>query len=84
VLNCREVSRLVSSDELASAGGILRLRVRFHLLICRECRRYADQMRIIGNVAREVTRSLAIDTKVLARLENSILENARGGTNQLS
>jgi len=72
----------VASDELASAGAILRLRVRFHLLICRECRRYADQLRIIGNVARDVTRSLAIDTEVLARLENSILDNARGGTNQ--
>jgi len=83
VLNCKEVSRLVSSDELASAGFILRLRARFHLLICRECRRYADQMRIIGTAAREVMRGLVLDPGVLARLERSILDDARGGADQL-
>ena len=84
MLNCKEVSRLVASDELASAGVILRLRARFHLLICRECRRYADQLRIIGTTARDMMQSLVLDTAVLARLEKSILDDARGGTNNNS
>ena len=53
VLNCKEVSRIVASDELETLGVIKRLRMRFHLLICRECRRYAEQIRTIGAAARE-------------------------------
>lgn len=79
MLNCRDVSRLVASDELSSAGAILRLRARFHLLICRECRRYANQLRIIGAAARDMMRSLVPDADVLTRLERSILDDAYGG-----
>jgi hypothetical protein len=78
VLNCKEVSRLVSSDELATAGAIKRLRARFHLLMCRECRRYADQLRIIGTAARDKVRSLVPERETIARLEKSILDDAFG------
>jgi hypothetical protein len=82
VLNCREVSRLVSSDELATVGAVKRLRARFHLLICRECRRYAEQLRIIGAAARDKVRSLVRDRETITRLEQSILDDAFGGTNR--
>jgi hypothetical protein len=78
VLNCREVSRIVASDELESLGFVKRLRIRFHLMICRECRRYAGQIRVIGFVARERMLSLAGDEASLARLEKSILDGAFG------
>ena len=78
MLNCKEVSRLVSSDELASAGVVMRARARFHLLICRECRRYAEQLRIIGTAAREKMRTLVGDKETIARLERSILDDAFG------
>ena len=78
VLNCKEVSRLVSSGELETAGSVKRLRARFHLLICRECRRYAEQIRIIGTAARDKVRSLVPDRETVSRLEKSILNDAFG------
>jgi len=82
VLNCKEVSRIVASDELETLGAFMRLRVRFHLLICRECRRYADQIRAIGIAARERAQFLLGDKESIARLERSILDNAFGATNK--
>ena len=78
VLNCKEVSRLVASDELRTSGVVTRLRVRMHLLICRHCRRYVEQLRIIGTAARANMRNLVGDKETLARLENSILDDAFG------
>jgi len=78
VLDCKEVSRIVASDELATASAVKRFRVRLHLLICRGCKRYADQLRIIGIVARERVQSLAGDGETLMRLENAILDDAFG------
>ena len=80
MLNCKEVSRIVASDELETLGVIKRLRMRFHLLICRECRRYAEQIRTIGAAAREKVRSLLADKESIARLERSILDGAFGAT----
>jgi hypothetical protein len=82
VLNCKEVSRIVASDELASLGVMKRLRTRMHLLICRECRRYAEQLRIIGAAARGKMRSLVRDTDTITRLEKSILNDAFGGSEE--
>ena len=78
MLNCKEVARTVASDELENVGALKRLRIRFHLLICRECRRYSEQIRIIGAVARESMRNLAVDKTALARMEKSILDGAFG------
>ena len=78
VLNCKEVARIVASDELESLGVVKQLRIRFHLLICRGCRRYAEQIHTIGVAARERVRSLAFDDAALVRIENSILDGAFG------
>ena len=79
VLNCKEISRIVASDELETLGGLKRFRVRFHLLICLGCRRYADQIRIMGSAAREKIRTILPNPDVISRLEKSILDNAFGG-----
>lgn len=78
MLSCKEVSRLVASGELDDAGPVLKLRVRFHFLLCSRCRRYAEQMRIIGSVARERMSGLLPDAQLASRLEESILEQALG------
>ena len=78
MLSCKEVSRLVSSDELESVGAVKRFRARLHLLLCRECRRYAEQLRIIGTAAREKMRNLVGDKETITRLEKSILDDAFG------
>ena len=78
MLSCKEVSHLVSSDELESVGAVKRFRARLHLLLCRECRRYAEQLRIIGTAAREKMRNLVGDKETITRLEKSILDDAFG------
>ncbi len=50
--NCKEVSTILAGDGLEGAGPGKRLSVWFHLLMCRYCRRYARQIRSIGDMAR--------------------------------
>lgn len=82
MLNCKEVSRIVASDELESLGTLKRLRVRFHLLICRKCSRYAEQIRTIGVAARNKFRNLMQDEASIVRLERAILDDAFGASDK--
>lgn len=50
---CRDLSRLVAADELARASWTKRLCARIHLLLCRPCRAYCDEIRTIGLAARK-------------------------------
>ena len=72
--NCKEVSRLIASDELADAGWLNRALVRLHLLKCRDCGAYAAQLRAIGAAARDRWDSGVVDTASFEKLERSILE----------
>ena len=79
MISCREVSQTIASDGLASAGWRKRLAVRIHLLGCRHCRRYADQIRAIGAMARQHLSGRAIDSGARERLRQSILDWLPGG-----
>ncbi len=74
MLSCREVARLIASGELAAAGWRRRLVVRFHLAMCRYCRRYAAQLQAIGESVRRMLRSGEADPTRLDRLEGRILD----------
>lgn len=58
MLNCRQVTRLVSQSMDARLPWHQRLAVRFHLLYCVWCRRYAAQLRFL----RKAARGLALET----------------------
>ncbi len=79
MLKCKDVTRKIASDELAEAGWGERLGVRLHLLLCRHCRRYKEQLRSIGNAARNLWGSRSQDPPTLERLERRILEQSLGG-----
>ncbi len=72
--NCQELARLIASDELAEAKRSLRLRAWVHLLKCRHCRRYAEQIRAIAAGALKSWGREAEDPNGLARLEARILD----------
>ena len=72
--NCKEVARLIASDELAGAAWSNRVLVRLHLVMCRPCRGYAAQLRAIGAVARERSDSGAAEKAALEKLQRSILQ----------
>ncbi len=72
--NCKEVARLIASDELADAVWSDRALVRLHLLMCRHCRGYAAQLRAIGAAARDRADLGVVDRAVFEQLQSSILE----------
>ncbi len=74
MLSCKEVARLIASDELVDLGWLERILVRLHLMRCHHCRRYAAQLRAISTAALERGGFGPADLQALKRLERSILE----------
>ncbi len=81
MLSCQEVARLIASEELADLGWLERIQVRFHLVRCHHCRRYADQLRTISTAALERGGFGPADLQALKRLERSILERCLDASN---
>jgi hypothetical protein len=88
---CRDVARAVSGDELAELPLGRRLLMRWHLFVCRDCLRYAQQLQAIGRVARDLDLSRetdpGIESERLASLEANILaglERGAGGPDRMS
>ena len=77
MLRCKEVTRLHASGELAIAGRVERLQVRLHLMMCRHCRRYVDQLKAIARSAAALqsdpdpARVDAIVARVLSREDST-------------
>ena len=71
---CRELTRKIASDEFREATLWQRFAVRFHLLMCCHCQRYAKQLREIGSAARTLWSPLSQDRSTIERLERQILE----------
>jgi len=47
VLNCRQVSHLVSEAQDRRLGLLERWRLRLHLKVCEGCRHFQDQMQFM-------------------------------------
>ena len=77
---CRDVTRLIASDAYLDAGFWERAKIRLHLAMCRACRDYVEQMRLLGQRARAVLGKPESGKEAVSdreRLENSILESIR-------
>ena len=74
MLTCKEITKAMASDELADAGWRRRLEARFHLLMCRHCRRYAAQLHRISKAAKALLGGQDEDPVTLNRLTRSILD----------
>jgi hypothetical protein len=46
--SCAEVAKFIASDAYLSAGIFQKLGVRLHLMMCRHCSRYRDQLRALS------------------------------------
>ena len=73
MLTCKDTAKASAQDELSTASWARGLALRFHLLMCRHCRRYAAQIRAIGAAVRRLIREPLEDPRVLERLEKAIL-----------
>ncbi len=78
MLKCRELTRMIASDELPEAGWSVRTGGWLHLLMCRDCRRYATQIRTLGTRARRSWGPETEDSARLDQLERRILERCLG------
>ena len=72
MLTCKEVATAIGRDELRTGSRPRRLSLRFHLLMCRHCRRYAAQLRAIAIAAQGALRVRAEDPRALARLRERV------------
>lgn len=76
MLSCREVTHVVARGELEGTPWRTRLAIRMHLLMCRHCKRYVNQLRRIGDALRTCFVSEAVDPGRLAQLETAVLVRA--------
>ncbi len=74
MLTCKEVADLIASDALVSTGLSKRALVRLHLLMCRDCRGYAAQLRAIGLAGRDRWKASPSDAPTLERLQRLIVD----------
>jgi len=75
MLRCKQVTTMVASGDLEDAGLWLRLKIRLHLMMCRHCARYAEQIHAIGVKARERFRP-SEERPDVEDLQRKILESA--------
>lgn len=75
MLSCNEMMRLGASGELEEASWGTRFRVTMHLAMCRHCRRYARQLRMIADAARRI----AADRVVRPEFEERVIAVVREG-----
>ncbi len=78
--SCRDIAYLIASDGLERASWPTRLQVRLHLLYCKHCRRHAAELETIGHVSRDTWNVASVDTATMHRLEEGILDQAFGGS----
>lgn len=75
MLNCRQVTRLVSQSMDEQLPWYRRLAVRVHLLYCVWCRRYASQVQFLRKAARELAPQP--DDKTPAKLSDEAKDQIR-------
>jgi hypothetical protein len=78
MLRCDEVTRLHASEELRLAPWRKRLAVRFHLLMCRSCQRYVQELSSIGEAVREASRDRPDDAERLESIVQRVLPKTPG------
>ena len=78
MLRCREISKLVSESMERDLPLVRRLEVRMHLMMCRLCRGFARQVRLLRRAARENPQRLGPDeSSPEARLSDEARERIK-------
>ncbi len=70
---CEEIHRLVATGAIEDAGWPEQLSIKLHLMMCVNCRRYREQLRLLAGWARRAWGPRPGDEAVLDRLRQTIL-----------
>ena len=54
MISCRDVTKLITSDQVLYESWLKRLEVKVHLLMCRHCSRVVRQVESLRKSAREL------------------------------
>lgn len=74
MLHCDEVTRLCASEDLRRAPLGKRLAVRFHLMMCRSCQRYVQELKAIGGAVRDLGRERSDDEERTESILRRVLQ----------
>jgi hypothetical protein len=75
MMTCKEVSTIVSMGHVEEAPLAQRFAVRLHLMMCRHCRAFHRQLRVIGQLARLIAGEC--EREPTPAFEGRILERLR-------
>jgi predicted anti-sigma-YlaC factor YlaD len=78
MMNCRQVSELLSKDALRDAPLWTRLGVKAHLAMCRHCTRFARQLATIRVVVRDLCFEQSADPEFESRIVQKLQREAAG------
>ena len=83
MMKCKDISHLIASGHVEELGFMKRLEMRLHLMMCRHCQGYAQQIKALGDGARRMVGAKEPTPEELQHLENEICDkicNHGGGT----
>ncbi len=72
VMHCREIAKLIESDQVKDLNFAGRQQVRVHLWVCWHCRQLVRQIQWLGRIARQ---TVGIPPASGEGLESRILRN---------
>ncbi len=78
MLKCKDVSHLIASGDAEELGFLKRLELRLHLMMCRHCQGYADQIKALGAGTRRLMGAREPTAEELQHLENEICDKICG------
>ena len=78
MISCKSVATVLSSDELEGLPWWKRAEVRMHLLFCKYCSRFAQQLQQLRSAAKRTPASVESDPTLEKRLEEQIIRRLSG------
>lgn len=75
MLNCKQVTKIISSED--SQSWRRKLEVRFHLLMCKHCRKYAKHIDIIKTSFKNIFQLSDADKEKINEIEQTVLEKIK-------
>lgn len=77
MLSCKEIVTIVSSDEDVAWTKLIH--VRFHLMMCRHCSRYAKQIKLLRSSAKQLVnaRYSEVDELKLREIEKRAIDQIK-------
>lgn len=78
MLRCRDIEHHASEYLDQTLPPLLRLRIRMHLLICRNCRRYTQQLRLtVKTLSKLVPKRASAPDQLIKQMQRQASENRR-------